>query len=75
MNTDIVGNEEIPVQAHHSATVLANGAALATTIIRRVAGNDISDGVDGNSLTRTELNNAMAAKIGSYLINPTGDVK
>ena len=72
---DNINDGVVPVQTHHSAAVLSNAVALATTVIRRVAGNDISDGVGGSSLTRTELNNAMAAKVGSYLINPVGDVK
>lgn len=45
---DVKVNEAV----HESALVLANAAELASTIITKIAGNDISTAVNGSTLTR-----------------------
>lgn len=47
--------------------VLSNAVSASTAVIQKIAGNDIADGVGGESLSTDELNNMLAAKIGSYV--------
>lgn len=47
--------------------VLSNAVSASTAVIQKIAGNDIADGVRGESLSSKELNNMLAAKIGSYV--------
>lgn len=63
--------ESAKARQYETTLVLANAVQLSTNVIRSIAGNDIADGVGGEPMTRTELADTLAAKIGGYLMNPT----
>jgi hypothetical protein len=65
-------SEEMKAREYETSAVLANAIQAGANVIRRVAGNDIADGFDGEQITSDELNSTLAAKINSYLMNPTG---
>lgn len=46
--------ENTPISApdHQTALVLANGSALTAAILKRIAGNDISNSINGSPLTQ-----------------------
>ena len=67
----MVNAEEVKTREYETLVVLSNAVQLGANVIRDVAGNDIADGYDGERLDSAELNNTMAAKIKSYLKNPT----
>ncbi len=52
--------------------VIANAVELATSIIERVGGDDISTVVDGKPVTPTEVSAAIAAKLRSLFIKNQG---
>lgn len=67
-------SEDTMIQSRQygNLAVLANSVQLAANVVRKVAGNDIADGFGGEQLSQDELNDTLAAKINSYLMNPTG---
>ena len=48
---------------HQSALILANAGELAAAVIKQVAGNDISNAVNGSVLTREMIQNLTFRKI------------
>lgn len=52
--------------------VLANANAFATEVIKKVAGNAISNTTDGVPIDDAYLSNAIAAKLNTKLIPYTG---
>ena len=48
---------------HETALVLANAGLLASKIISRIAGNDISTAVNGSPLTRGVIQNLVMRKM------------
>lgn len=64
--------ETVRARQFENLATLANSVQLATNVVRKVAGNEIADGFDGERLDTTELNETMAAKINGYLMNPAG---
>lgn len=52
----------------HNFTHLANGVELGERIIRKIAGEEISNHVGGEQLNATMLKSALCAKIQGVLI-------
>ena len=48
---------------HQTALILANAGELAAAVIKQVAGNDISNAVNGSVLTREMIQNLTFRKI------------
>jgi hypothetical protein len=65
-------SEEIKSREYETTAVLSNAVQAGANVIRRVAGNDIADGFDGEQISGDELHATLTAKINSYLKNPTG---
>lgn len=65
-------SEEMKAREYETTAVLANAVQAGANVVRRVAGNDIADGFDGEQLSTDELNATLSAKLNSYLMNPTG---
>lgn len=64
--------ETVRARQHENLATLANAVQLATNVVRKVAGNEIADGFDGERIDAVELNETVAAKINGYLMNPAG---
>lgn len=64
--------ESTESRQYESSLVLANAVQLSSNVIRQVAGNEIADGVGGEAMSASELSETLAAKLNSYLMNPTG---
>lgn len=64
--------ESTEIRQYENTLVLANAIQLSSNVIRQVAGNEISDGVNGEQMSEVELSETLAAKLNSYLMNPTG---
>lgn len=65
-------SEEMKAREYETSAVLINAVQAASNVIRRVAGNDIADGFDGEMISGDTLHATLTAKINSYLKNPTG---
>lgn len=53
--------------------VLTNAVEMASQIVNRVAGNEISNTIGGEAVTPSYLNAAVAARMQSLLAPSTGD--
>lgn len=62
---------QVDARQYENVLVLSNAVELGARIIQKVAGNEIADGFGGEAMTHAELTNALAAKVNSYLMNPT----
>jgi hypothetical protein len=60
-----MGIEETKINetVHETALVLANAGELASAIISKIAGNDISTAVNGSPLTRGMIQNLVSRGI------------
>lgn len=54
-------------QVHQSALTLANAGALGTAVIRRAAGNDISNAINGSKITAEMMQNMIMRKIATKI--------
>jgi len=52
-----------------NAVVLSNVVELATSVIIKIAGKDIADSINKQSLNRTVLSNMVANRIKEKMIN------
>lgn len=50
-------------KTHETGLVLANAGELATAIIKKIAGNDISTALNGFALTREMVQNILYRKL------------
>lgn len=50
-------------QTHYSALTLANVSAVATAIIRRISGNDISTAINNSPVTGELISNLVQRRI------------
>lgn len=55
--------ETLNQKEHQSSLILANAGELAAAVIKQVAGNDISNAVNGSVLTREMIQNLTFRKI------------
>lgn len=53
-------NEEVTPSQAETALIIANAGELAAAIFKRVAGNDISTAINGQTLTRDMVANVAA---------------
>jgi hypothetical protein len=67
--------DEIKASEYETLAVLSNATQAGANIVRKVAGNDVADGFDGEQLTAEELNATFTAKLNGYLMNPVGGQK
>ena len=51
------------IRVHQSMITLANTTELAVRVIRDIAGNDISNSINGNSLTSDALRALIVSRI------------
>lgn len=65
-------SEQIKQHEYETTAVLANAVQAGANVVRRVAGNEIADGFDGEQISSDELHSTLSAKLKSYLMNPTG---
>lgn len=70
-----MSTQAVQVSRFENRLILSNAVQLGSSTIRKIAGNDIADGFGGASLSENELANLVAAKLSSYLDNPTGGQK
>lgn len=59
--------EMVNEKQHESALVLANAGELAASVIKKIAGNDISTAVNGSPVTREMVQNLLFRKIAQRL--------
>mgnify|MGYP005840224409 CR=1 FL=1 len=52
--------------------VLSHGTELASKVIEKIAGNEISNTVNGEQFTGKEIQRAVAAKLQSAILNNKG---
>lgn len=52
-------SETVNDRLHESALVLANASELAAAVIKRVAGNDISNSINGSTAGREMVQNLL----------------
>lgn len=64
--------EEMKTREYETTAVLTNAVQAGANVIRRVAGNDIADGFEGEQLSADELHATLTAKLQSHLKNTTG---
>lgn len=62
--------EEVKARDYESLAVLSNAVQAASNIVRKVAGNDVANGFNGEPITQDELSGVLTAKINGYLMNP-----
>lgn len=55
---------------HETALVLANVGDLVAGLIRAIAGNDISSGMNGSSITREQIANIAVNRLADKLTTP-----
>ncbi len=60
-------NELDPEKYNSTVTVLANAVELVSRVIKEIAGNDISDTINNQTLTLGEMNQIALAKFQSNL--------
>jgi len=65
-------SETVKARQYENLATMANAVQLATNVVRKIAGNEIADGFEGERIDSVELSETMAAKINSHLMNPTG---
>lgn len=54
---------DVSDKVHQTALVLANAGELASLVIKKIAGNDISTAVSGSPLTREMIQNLVTRSI------------
>lgn len=60
---------------YQTTAILANGVELGCKVIRKIAGNDVSDSVGGEVVSSDELRRTFTAKLNSYINAKEGGVK
>lgn len=63
-----MSKENVSVETASTALVLANAAELTAAIIQRVAGNDLSTAINGQSLTRESIQDLAMAKLRDKIV-------
>ena len=61
--SEIENVETLNQKEHESSLILANAGELAAAVIKRVAGNDISNAINNSPLTREMIQNLTFRKI------------
>lgn len=54
---------------YYSRAMLANCVELSANVVTEIVGNEVSDTIEGERVTRKELAQTLAKKIDSYLLN------
>lgn len=62
----VVGEKE-----HETAVLLSNASALAAAVIKKVAGNDISNAINGSSITREMIGSLVTQNLVKKLPSAT----
>ena len=52
---------------YKNLAVLANAVQIGTDALTKIMGNEIANSVDGQQLSRSEIQRTLAAKIQSYI--------
>jgi len=55
-----------------NAAVLANAVELGSRVIVDIAGNEISDAIGGRTITLSQVQNALAARLKASMASSTG---
>lgn len=64
---------DVKTQARNeNLAVLSNAVELGSRVILEIAGNEVSNSIDGEEITLSQLNNAMAARLKAALAPATG---
>lgn len=66
MSTQI-SNQPLSPEEYETNMTVANAVQLGTLVIKKIAGNEVSDSLGGSHLTQVEIADLLAAKIKANL--------
>jgi hypothetical protein len=58
---------QVDAETYEGVLTVANAIQLSVNVTSKIAGNDVADTVDGETLNTTLLTNIYAAKVAGYI--------